>query len=143
MLFRVESALTRTLYTSTALPDYVFDAGERQTPKPLKRSKSAINKVQTVDLVKHAQLTPVFFVAKNENPSPDMPNKKRRLACSHPTAGSLKTLICSHVDPPILWSLLRVYPHSQSSLLTSLQSIRLSSLLHRRKASIHQLSQIP
>ncbi|KII94657.1 hypothetical protein PLICRDRAFT_693005 [Plicaturopsis crispa FD-325 SS-3] len=49
---------------STALPDYVFDAGERQ-PRPQKRMKAS---------------------GKSNNTSPDMPNKKRR--SSHTTSDS-------------------------------------------------------
>ncbi|KAI0938182.1 hypothetical protein AcV5_010424 [Taiwanofungus camphoratus] len=56
---------------STALPDHVFDEGERQPRSALKRPKTG----------KGAD--------KSNNTSPDMPNKKRR--SSHPASESLST----------------------------------------------------
>ncbi|KAG2343642.1 Poly(A) polymerase [Suillus weaverae] len=50
-----------THFTSSALPDYVFDEGERQPKQALKRPKTGKG------------------LGKSSNTSPDMPNKKRRL----------------------------------------------------------------
>ncbi|KAG2069272.1 Poly(A) polymerase [Suillus decipiens] len=50
-----------TYFTSSALPDYVFDEGERQPKQALKRPKTSKGS------------------GKSSNTSPDMPNKKRRL----------------------------------------------------------------
>ncbi|KAG2033642.1 Poly(A) polymerase central domain-containing protein [Suillus americanus] len=49
-----------THFTSSALPDYVFDEGERQPKQALKRPKTGKGS------------------GKSSNTSPDMPNKKRR-----------------------------------------------------------------